>query len=92
MINLQIFNAMSIGFFIKLFFLFLFIIFITGRIERFLYNRGSKEVYVYNSISDNTNINKKEEYIYLESLRTFLSEDYINQLVETIFKNIPLKL
>ena len=42
----------------------------TGRIERYLYNAGSKEnnkeIYVYDKYSDNKQKNfKNEEYIYL---------------------------
>lgn len=68
----------------------------TGRIERYLYNTGSKEgnkdIYVYNKYSDNKQVNKKkEEYIYLEELENLFNRDYINLLVENLFKEIPLK-
>lgn len=68
----------------------------TGKIERFLYNSGSKEgnkdIYIYDKYQDiKESNNKKEEYIYIEELENIFSRDFINHLVNNLFKRLPLK-
>lgn len=68
----------------------------TGRVERFLYNRGSKEgifpIYLYQSNDSITPAkDEKEDYIFLERIEKIFTKEFLHNLIENSLKGLPLK-